>query len=60
MENLHLKKVSSFLNLNHKVKSTYKHQLSAQNIGKYKKLLNNEEKELIIKELSEWINITTN
>jgi len=55
-----IKKISSFLNLNHKVKSTYKHQLSAQNIGKYKKNLTNEEQEIIIKELSEWININTN
>ena len=52
-----VKKISSFLKIDHKVKSTYKSQLSAQNIGKYKKNLTKNETKLIVNELSEWINI---
>ena len=55
-----VKKISSFLNLNEKLKSTYKPKLSEKNIGKYKRNLSSNEKELITKELSEWININTN
>lgn len=56
---IEVKKISSFLKIDHKAKSTYKSKLSSKNIGKYKRNLNNYEKKLILSELSEWSDVNT-